>query len=105
MSLGTHCIQNVVASSQLSGQISVTGELISGAMATGVLVVVYSLPDQNNIHYIAKQTEEDRISVNVTGLTGAKYGVSIFALENGLPLPSVVTSPKNVTIYSQGWWI
>jgi hypothetical protein len=58
---------------------------------------------------MVKQTEEDRISVNVTGLTGAEYGVSTFALEHGLPLPNVVTSPKNITVLNsyqlQGWWI
>ena len=104
---GTHDIQNVVASSQLPGQISVTGELISGATATGVLVVVYSLNNSEDIHYIARQAKVDRISLNVTGLTGAEYGVSTFALENGLPFPSVVASTKNIAVLNshQGWWI
>ena len=90
---GTHDIQNVVASSQLPGQISVTGELISRAMATRVLVVVYSLNSSSSqdMHYIAKQAKGDRISLNVTGLTGAEYGVSTFALENGLPLPKLMS--------------
>ena len=98
---GTHDIQNVVASSQLPGQISVTGELISGATATGVLVIVCSFNSSSSqdIHYIAKQAKEnDRISINVTGLTGAEYGVSTFALENGLPFPRVVASPRNIAI-------
>ena len=106
---GTHDIQNVVASSPLPGQISITGELISGSTATGNLVVVYSLNSSSSqdIHYIAKQVKGDRISLNVTGLTGAEYGVSIFALENGLPLPNVVASSKTVTILNghQSWWI
>ena len=70
-------------------------------------MVVYSLTNFSDVHYIAKQTEGDRISLNVTGLTGAEYGVSTFALENGLPLPSVVASPKNVSTSNshQGWWI
>ena len=103
---GTHDIQNVVASSQLPDQISVTGELISGATATGVFVIVYSLTNFSDVHYIAKQTEGDSITLNVTGLTGAEYGVSTFAIENGLPLPSVVISPKNIAISSshQGLW-
>ena len=105
--LGTHDIQNVVASSQLPGQISVTGELISGATATGVLVVVYSLTNSEDIHYLAKQPEGNSIGLDVTGLTGAEYGVSTFALENGLPLPSVIASPKNIAVLNgnQGWWI
>ena len=74
-------------------------------------MVVYSLTnsssdDNNIIYYIAKQLEGDRISLNVTGLTGAEYGVSTFALDNGLPLPRVVASPRNVAISnSQGLWI
>ena len=106
-SKGTYDLQNVVAISQLPGQISVTGELISGATATGVLVVVYSLTNSEDIHYIIEQAKGDRISLNVTGLTGAEYGVSTFALENGLPLPSVVASPKIIVVLNshQGWWI
>ena len=107
---GTHDIQNVVASSQLPGQISVTGEFISGATATGVLVIVYSLNSSSSqdIHYIAKQAKFDKISLNVTGLTGAEYGVSMFALDNGLPFPRVVASPRNniiaVSNSHQGLW-
>ena len=105
---GTHDIQNVFVSSQLSGQISVTGEFISGATATGVLVVVYSLNSSSSqdIHYIAKQAKGDRISLNVTGLIGVEYGVSTFALENGLPLSRVVTTPRNIAISNshQGLW-
>ena len=61
-------------------------------------MVVYSLTNSEDIHYIAKQTEGNIISLDVTGLTGAEYGVSTFALENRLPLLSVVASPKNVTV-------
>ena len=48
-------------------------------------MVVYSLNSSSSkdIHYIAKQAKFDRISLNVTGLTGAEYGVSTFALDNG----------------------
>ena len=99
-SKGIHDIQNVVVRPSLAGEISITGELISGATATGVLVVVYSLTNASDLRYVIKQTEEDRISVNVTGLTGAGYGVSTFAIENGLPFPSVVTLPKNINITS-----
>ena len=98
-SKGTHDIQNVVARPSLPGQISVRGDVISGATATGVLVIVYSLSNFDDIHYIAKQTKWNKINLNVTGLTGTEYGVSTFAIiENGLPLPGVVASPMNITI-------
>ena len=63
-------------------------------------MVVYSFINSSSqdIHYIAKQAKFDRIRLNVSGLTGAEYGVSTFALENGLPFPRVVASPRNVAI-------
>ena len=97
-SKGTHDIQNVVARPSLPGQISVRGDVISGATATGVLVIVYSLSNFNDIHYIAEQTMGDSISLGVTGLTGTEYGVSTFPLEGEFPFPRVVTSPKNITV-------
>ena len=70
-------------------------------------MVVYSLNSSSSqdIHYIAKQSKGNSISLDVTGLTGAEYGVSTFALENGLPLPRVVTSPRNIAVLKgyQGW--
>ena len=52
------------------------------------------------IHYhaINKGSEHDNkiISINVTGLTGTEYEISVFALENCLPFPRVVTSPRTV---------
>ena len=94
MSKGTH---NVVGSS-LPGQISITGDVISGATATGVLMIVYSLANSEDVHYIAKQTEGDSIILDVIGLTGMEYGVSTFPLEGEFPFPRVVTSPKNITV-------
>ena len=70
-------------------------------------MIVYSLTNSEDIHYIAKSTKGDNLFLDVTGLTGAEYVVSTFALENRLPLLSVVASPKNVTVLNghQGWWI
>ena len=45
--------------------------------------------------------------MSVEGLSGTEYGVSTYALENGLPFPRVVTQPKNVTVAlnnDQGLW-
>ena len=61
-------------------------------------MVVYSFTNSDDIHYIAKQTEGNVISLDVIDLTEAEYGVSTFALENGLPLPSIVASPRSITV-------
>ena len=65
-----------------------------------MFVVVYSLTNSDDVHYVASRTSGSRISLDVTGLTGTEYGVSTFALENGLPFPGVVTLPENITISS-----
>ena len=36
--------------------------------------------------------------MGVNDLSGTQYGVSVFALENQLPFPRVVTSPKIVAV-------
>ena len=102
--IGTHEIQNVVVVVNPSrpGAIHLMGDFVDGSGATGVLWMVYSLSDDSDIQYIyiAKQPEQSSISMNVIGLTGIEYGVSSFALENGLPFPRVVTLPTNITITS-----
>ena len=77
------------------------GDFVDGSTATGVLLIIYSLINESDIHYIAKQTYHNyKFSISPIGLTGTEYGVSVFVLENGLPIPGVVTSPKNVDIIS-----
>ena len=55
---GTHDIQNVTVSSPLPGQIRVTGDLVDGSNATGMLLILYSPTNVSHVHYIAKQTEQ-----------------------------------------------
>ena len=77
------------------------GNFIDGSTATGVFLIVYSLTNETDIHYHAINNgneQNNNISINVTGLTGIEYGFSIFALENCLPFPRVVTSPNTVVI-------
>ena len=96
--LGTHDIQNIISISPHPGQISITGNFVDGSTATGVFLIVYSLTNESDIHYHAISKGNNNISINVTGLTGTEYGVSIFTLENCLPFPRVVTSPRTVVI-------
>ena len=66
-----------------------------------MFLIVYSLTNETDIHYHAINNgneQNNNISINVTGLTGIEYGISVFALENGLPFPRVVTSPRTVII-------
>ena len=99
--IGTHEIQNIISISSHPGQISIMGNFIVGSTATGVFLIVYSLTNESDMlyHAINKENEQNNnISINVTGLTGTEYGVSVFALENGVPFHRVVTLPTNLTV-------
>ena len=64
-------------------------------------LIVYFLTNESDIHYhaIYKGSEQNNnISINVTGLIGTEYGISVFALENGLPFPRVVASPRTAIL-------
>ena len=81
------------------------GKFIDGSIATGVLLIVYSLTNESDIHYhvIYKGNEQNNntsIKFNVTGLTGTEYGISVFAMETGLPFPRVVTSPRTAIVFA-----
>ena len=101
--LGTHDIQNISVSSPQLGEVRVTGDFIDGSTATGVLLILYSITNGSDIHYVIGNCEQSRsIDINVTGLTDTQYGVSTFALDNGQIFPRVVALPEHVTAQSNG---
>ena len=57
--IGTHDIQDVTASSLHPGQIRVVGDYVDGSAATGVLLILYSLTNDSDVLYIAKQKEQN----------------------------------------------
>ena len=101
--VGTHHIQNIISISSHPGQISITGNFIDGSTATGVFLIVYSFTNESDIHYHAihkgnEQNNNISIKFNVTGLTESEYGISVFTLENCVPFPRVVASPRTVIV-------
>ena len=107
---GTHAIQNISVSSPLPGQVRVTGDLIEGSTATGVLIIVYSQSNDSNIHYKSSEREGQRtdLEVNFVGLTGNQYGVSVFVSEDGLLFSRAAISPQVVDTYQliyQGMYV
>ena len=97
--VGTHDIQNISVSSPQPGDVRVTGNYINGSMATGLLLVLYSLTNDSDIHYVIDSFKQS-IDINVTGLTGTQYGISTFALDNDQIFPRVVALPEYVTVHS-----
>ena len=77
-----------------------TGDFINGSTATGLLIIIYSLTNDSNVHYITGgSTLQKSVDMNVPGLAGGEYGTSVFAVEeNGLPFERVATSPKLVAV-------
>ena len=98
--IGTHDIQNITVTSSVTDEIRVTGDFVNWSSATGVFLIFYSFSNQSDVYYILQVLPEGNIKIDMTstGLTGTRYGVSVFALEDGLPFPRVVTLPKNITV-------
>ena len=79
-----------------------TGDFIDGSTATGLLIIIYSLTNDSDVHYITRgsMSQQPRnVHVSVPGLAGGEYGISVFVVEeNGLPFERVATSPKLVAV-------
>ena len=68
-----------------------TGDFIDGSTATGLLIIIYSLTNDSDVHYIA--------GGHNSGLADSEYSISVFVVEeNGLPFERVATSPKLVAV-------
>ena len=57
---GTHDLQNISVSSPLPGTVRVSGNFLQGSAATGVLVIVYSLCNDSNVHYNSYHGSNDQ---------------------------------------------
>ena len=99
---GTHDIQYISVTSPQPGEVRVTGDFIGGSTATGLLIIIYSLTNDSNVHYITGGSmlqQQRNVHVSVTSLAGGEYGISVFVVEeNGLPFERVATSPKLVAV-------
>ena len=85
-------------SSSEPGEIRVTGNFVDQqSTATGALVIVYSLTDDSNVHYITVDVEQC-FDVHVTDLSASSYGVSVFVLEDGVPFEKAVAFPRFVIV-------
>ena len=88
---GTHDIQNISVTSPQPGEVRVTSDFIDGSTATGLLIIIYSLTNDSDVHYI--------VGGHNSGLAGGEYSISVFVVEeNGLPFERVATSPKLVAV-------
>ena len=76
------------------------GDFISGSLAIGVVVIIYSPNNESNIRYrfIPRQSNTTPVTT-VDGLPGGRYKASVFVVEDrGLPLSRSATAPRNVSL-------
>ena len=101
--IGTHDIQNILVTSPTPGELRVTGNFIDRSTAIGLLVIVYSLTNDSDVHYLSGRVHSQMIEANMSGLTDSQYNVSIFVIEeNGLPLSRVAALPILIKNNSTG---
>ena len=95
---GSHGFQNVTVSSSSPGEVSVTGDFISGSSAIGILSVVYSPDNESNIYYQFIPHSDIPMTI-MSNLPDGQYKVSVFVVEeNGLPFNKSATTPRNVSL-------
>ena len=101
MSIGTHFIQDIVVSNNVPNQIEISCRfLVDNNVATGFLAIIHSVEDNNNIHYLVVQNNnQDIIKGNVSNLRKDTYTVILYTLnDNGLPSRQAAGFPQDLSI-------
>ena len=94
--VGTHLTQNISVSSLIAGEIGVTGYFLDST-STSILVIVYSSTTVRYQLYSSTVNERD-FRATVDNLEGGSYHVSVFTVENGVPLRQAATKPQSVYV-------
>jgi hypothetical protein len=81
----------------------VTGDIIPGSPSIGILVIVYSLGNDSNIHYSMVEytkIQQPRMYPVMSGLSMGDYEVVFFVVEEDLrPFPRAAATPRTVRIH------
>ena len=81
----------------------VSGKFSDGSTSLGLLVIVYSLANDNDVRYltILRTEKEHEVSAVFRGIPHRLLSASVFTIEdNGLPFGHVATKVKTVQINS-----
>ena len=98
---GTHDFHNIcVVSPPSSGTVTVTGDMIPGSTSTGMLIIVYSLTQDNvNVHYHFTEHADMQVFSMIMGLPVDRYKVVVFVVEeDGRPFCRAAATPRTVQI-------
>lgn len=99
--LGTHDFQIVSSNSPESGTIIISGYFINGSMGAGVLFILFSPSQENNVMYIKvlRADNQQRIQTIINGLTRCMYIISVYVLDDaGIPFERTAITPRNVSV-------
>ena len=84
---GTHDFYSIsITSLPGSGVVMVTGSIVPGSTSIGVLMIVYSLTDDNRVIYHVVQhnnVQHHPTYTMTTGLPADRYEVVVFVMEEG----------------------
>ena len=100
---GTHDFYNIaVASPSNSGVVGVTGNIIDGSSSIGILIIVYPLMNDSNVHYhFVKYTDmpQPLMYTTIIGLPADEYKVVVFVMEeDGTPFCRAAATPRTIQI-------
>ena len=104
--LGTHDVQDVTVM-PTPGGVTVTGYFVDKSSAVGVLLIMFSLTNEDDISYVfvPRPRESQDIERTLTGLSEGDYQVSFFVMdEDGLPFNRSANLPRNISV-SEGTYI
>ena len=78
----------------------VTGDIIPGSTATGILVIIYSHTNDSNVHYHFIRHTQSRVHQTAVGsVMEDEYQVVVFDVEkDGKPFCRAAATPRTVQI-------
>ena len=85
----------------ITGGISIGGRFVDNSSAVGVLLIVFSFTNEDDINYmfVQRPSGPQEIETTLTGLSVGDYQVSFFVVDdNGLPFNQSANLPSNVSV-------
>ena len=83
------------------GGVTVTGYFVDNSSAVGVLLITFSLTNEDDISYVfvPRPRESQDIETTLTGLSEGDYQVSFFVVDkDGLPFNRSANLPRNISV-------
>ena len=97
-SIGTYDVQSILVTSPNPGDIRVTGRLIQGSTATGIMITDVS-SSGTRFYLLAREKDQLELDGIISNLISGQHIVSAFVVdESGLPFNRTATLPQEVLV-------